>query len=126
MSVDGVVFTGTSGQNIENLAMMTDGLSRIELLQRTYEWRHMAPTAPDTLECFPTDDYDRLVLGAKEQPLPNVYFAGNQPEYATRLVEDSATHKNVRLVLVPDFSTTGTVVLVDTTTLRSYTLTISF
>ena len=125
VAVDGTVFTGTAGQNIDNLAVLTAGLDRLALLQRTYEWRHMAPSAPDTLGCFPTDDRDRLVLGADGVPLPDVYFAGNQPAFATRLAEDPHTRTRVRLVLVPDFARTGTAVLVDTATRAVRTLTVS-
>lgn len=125
VAVAGTVLTGTAGQNVDNLAVLTAGADRLTLLQRTYEWRHVAPSAPDTLGCFPTDDRDRLVLGADGVPLPHVYFAGNQPAFATRVAEDPHTHARVRLVLVPDFARTGTAVLVDLATHAVRTLTVS-
>ena len=46
----------------------------LELLQQTLEWRHLAPTAPDTLSCYPFCDTDPFVLDS----CPHVYFVGNQ------------------------------------------------
>lgn len=125
VTVAGTVFTGTAGQNVDNLAALTAGADRLTLLQRTYEWRHAAPTAPDTLGCFPAHDRDRLVLGAAGTPLPHVYFAGNQPAFATRAAADPRSGARVRLVLVPVFAHTGTAVLVDTATHVVRTLTIA-
>ena len=41
------------------------------------------PTAPDTLAAIPLSDDDPFILKAS----PSVYFVGNQPSYATRMVE---------------------------------------
>mgnify|MGYP002038741649 CR=1 FL=1 len=79
-----------------------------ELLEATLRWRHLAPTAPDSLASYPYSDEDPFVV----QDSPHVYFAGNQRQFDTKLVE------GVRLVCVPDFATTGQIVLVNTHTLE--------
>jgi DNA polymerase II small subunit/DNA polymerase delta subunit B len=47
------------------------------------QWRHLCPTAPDTLTCYPFGADDPFVL----QQCPHIMFAGNQPEFDTRLME---------------------------------------
>lgn len=42
-------FLGHSGQPVEDVAKYTRGLSRLQILRSTLQWRHLAPTAPDTL-----------------------------------------------------------------------------
>ena len=51
-------------------------------LARTLEWRHIAPTAPDTLGCYPFFTDDPFVV----ETSPHVYFAGNQKSFASKLV----------------------------------------
>jgi DNA polymerase delta subunit 2 len=48
---------------------------------------------------------------------PHIFVAGNQPAYGTRLIESAGT--KVCLLCVPDFSTTGQVVLLNLRTLTS-------
>lgn len=48
--------------------------------------------------------------------MPHVLFFGNQKEFATRLIEGDNGQK-VRLVLVPPFSSTGSLALIDLRTL---------
>jgi DNA polymerase delta subunit 2 len=55
-------------------------------MESTLRWRHLAPTAPDTLTCYPFADDDPFVLEA----CPHVYVAGNQPEFATRVATGAA------------------------------------
>lgn len=47
-------FLGTSGQNIDDLAKYSDAENKLEFLERTLRWRHLAPTTPNTLGqgCF--------------------------------------------------------------------------
>lgn len=52
------------------------------MLEATLQWRHIAPTAPDTLTCYPFTDDDPFIV----TDCPHVYFVGNQPEYATKLM----------------------------------------
>jgi DNA polymerase delta subunit 2 len=77
------VETGPEGEGngvTEADAMEVDAASRPavdpvhRLLEDTLRWRHMAPTAPDTLPCYPFCDSDPFVL----EECPHVYFCGNQ------------------------------------------------
>jgi DNA polymerase delta subunit 2 len=66
------------------------------MAKRTLEWRHLAPTAPDTLctlvvcnqdyqlmiGIYPFPDADPFII----QQRPDVYFLGNQPDFETALV----------------------------------------
>jgi hypothetical protein len=45
------------------------------------QWRHMAPTAPDTLSCFPLAGTDPFIL----ESCPRVFFAGNQESFASKV-----------------------------------------
>eukprot|EP00730_Choanoeca_flexa_P000860 TRINITY_DN10369_c0_g1_i2.p1 TRINITY_DN10369_c0_g1~~TRINITY_DN10369_c0_g1_i2.p1 ORF type:complete len:498 (+),score=85.91 TRINITY_DN10369_c0_g1_i2:29-1495(+) len=113
--VDGVRFLGTSGQNVDDVYRYTTSESRISILQNILEWGHLFPTAPDTTCIFPyTHEHrDPFVIA----DTPNVFFAGNQPTFETAEVQlDSGS--SVRLVCVPSFSKTGTVVLVNLRTLE--------
>lgn len=42
-------FLGSSGQNIDDLEKYSEAKSKLEFLERTLRWRHLAPTAPNTL-----------------------------------------------------------------------------
>lgn len=125
-AVDGIELLGTSGENISSMKQCTQNLSELECMQQTLEWRHLAPTAPDSLrkhiircsplykilDCYPSSDTDPFVL----QATPHVYFAGNQPSFQTNLVQ-LGTNQNVRVISIPDFSATGTMVLLNTSDL---------
>lgn len=117
--IGGKSFLGTSGQNIDNVLRTSTLPSRVAALRATLEFGHVAPTAPDTLECFPAALSAGDPMTIRE--CPNVYFAGNQPTFET----DVITAKDgiqTRLIAVPTFSTTHTVVLVDLDTLEPQTL----
>ncbi|CAG8519629.1 7560_t:CDS:10 [Paraglomus occultum] len=111
--IDGIVFLGTSGQTIDDLYKYVHGHNRLEITEKTLYWRHIAPTAPDTLWCYPFIELDPFVLTR----LPHVYFIGNQKEYATSLVEGPDGRKT-RIILLPSFAETGTIVLVNLSTLE--------
>ena len=77
-------------------------------------WRHIAPTAPDTLATYPHFEQDPFVLAEA----PHVYFAGNTKEFATSLVESQDGRATTRVVCVPCFADTGVAVLVHLGTLE--------
>ncbi|POM59272.1 hypothetical protein PHPALM_32026 [Phytophthora palmivora] len=91
----------------------------LDYLQRCVEWRHAAPTAPDLLACFPMANEDPFIL----ETCPHVYFSGNQPRFSTRLVKGSK-NQQVRLITVPSFSETSTIVIVDLKDLSCFPITI--
>ncbi|CAN0535133.1 unnamed protein product, partial [Ectocarpus sp. 8 AP-2014] len=53
------------------------------------KWRHMAPTAPETLGCYPFVTEDPFVV----EECPDIFFAGNQPQFATGILEGADGHK---------------------------------
>lgn len=90
----------------------------LRALKHTLQWGHLAPTAPDTLACYPFVDSDPFLvpLNAAEDPsAPHVLFAGNQSQFATELyAPDIIDGKSkTRLVCIPKFSKTQEVVLVN-------------
>ncbi|EIN03671.1 hypothetical protein PUNSTDRAFT_139385 [Punctularia strigosozonata HHB-11173 SS5] len=107
-----------SGQPLDDMFkyLPTPPFSRLAVAERTLRWRHMAPTAPDTLWCHPYFSADPFVIAQT----PDVYVIGNQPEFRTKVVADEGPGKSgarVRIVLVPRFSETGLLVLVNLRTL---------
>lgn len=118
--LDGVCFLGTSGQNIDDLGKYSDAKEKLDYMERTLKWRHLAPTAPDTLGCYPFTDRDPFVI----EDCPHVYFCGNQKKYASRLLEGSEGQA-VRLVCIPSFCETGSAVVVNIRNLECHLLTLS-
>ena len=112
-TLGGVRVLGTSGQNINDLWRYTEIDSGLALMTATLLWGHLAPTAPDTLPCFPFLDGDPFVL----DEAPHIYFAGDQPRFQTTMVE-GAQGQRVRVLMVPRFDRTGQLVLVDLNTLE--------
>jgi len=114
LSLGGVRVLGTSGQNLHDLWRYTEIDSGLALAASTLVWGHLAPTAPDTLACFPFSGKDPFVL----TEAPHLYFAGDQPAFETAVVE-GAEGQRTRVVLVPRFDQTGQIVLVDLGTLEA-------
>eukprot|EP01147_Barroeca_monosierra_P007979 gene7979-10050_t len=117
---------GTSGQGIDDIYRFSTEEDRLELLVHTLQWGHLFPTAPDSLGCFP---YATQILNPSDQKegvsidpfairdCPHIYFAGNQPNFATRFVNGN-NGQRVRVLTVPTFSKTHSAVLVDLATLE--------
>ncbi|RLN93853.1 hypothetical protein BBJ28_00002408 [Nothophytophthora sp. Chile5] len=91
----------------------------LDCLQQCLEWRHAAPTTPDLVACFPMANDDPFIL----ETCPHVLFAGNQPRFSTRLVK-GANGQEVRLITVPSFAETSTIVLLDLKDLSCFPMTI--
>lgn len=131
--VGGVQLYGDAGQPLRSMLQCTlpnrDDLTvskelreqerALNYLQCCLEWRHTAPTAPDLLACFPVSNEDPFVL----ESCPQVYFSGNQPRFSTRFVAGT-NGQQVRLITVPAFSKSATIVLVDLKDLSCFPITI--
>lgn len=80
-SLNGLMFLGTSGQNIKDICRFKsmDGKSEVDVLYETLEMRHLAPTCPDTLRSYPFESEDPLII---REGL-NVYFSCDATEYGT-------------------------------------------
>ncbi|KAH9064318.1 DNA polymerase alpha/epsilon subunit B-domain-containing protein [Lactarius vividus] len=98
----------TSGQPLNDMSkyVPTAPTTRLNLAEATLKWRHIAPTAPDTLWCHPFFALDPFIISQT----PDIYAIGCQPRFATRLVKDG--NRRSRVVLVPSFAETGILVLV--------------
>jgi len=109
-----------SGQAVEDMFKYVPSppTSRLDLAAATILWRHCAPTAPDTLWCYPYFTEDPFSLGHT----PDIYAVGCQPEFATRIVNSQDSddvggeeegERRCRVVLIPTFKDSGTLVLVN-------------
>ncbi|KAE8214695.1 hypothetical protein CF327_g1923 [Tilletia walkeri] len=114
--VGGRRILGTSGQNLDDIFKYAEEEgddARVLMAARTLDWGHVAPTAPDTLWCYPFNTDDPFLI----REAPDIYFVGNQPSFATTTYENPDGHQT-RVVLLPRFSQTGDVVLVNLRTLE--------
>ncbi|XP_058152685.1 DNA polymerase delta subunit 2 isoform X2 [Dasypus novemcinctus] len=89
---------------IDGVSSMEDHL---EILEWTLRARHLSPTAPDTLGCYPFYRTDPFIFSE----CPHVYFCGNAPSFGSKVVR-GPEDQTVLLVAVPDFSATQTACLV--------------
>uniref|UniRef100_A0A8C7YNJ6 DNA polymerase delta subunit 2 n=2 Tax=Oryzias sinensis TaxID=183150 RepID=A0A8C7YNJ6_9TELE len=112
-SIDGVRFLGTSGQNVCDIQRYSSMDSHLEILEETLQLRHLAPTAPDTLGCYPFYQKDPFIL----EECPHVYFSGNAPTFESKLIK-GPDGQEVLLVTIPEFSSTQTACLVNLRTLQ--------
>lgn len=112
---------GTSGQNIDDAFKYVDADTPLTLAERCMFWRHIAPSAPDTLctyflyhvwgfgkffsfnlhfssfslqGCYPFQDQDPFIV----EQSPHVYFVGNQSKFEHSLVEGK-THHGLRWMM---------------------------
>lgn len=106
--IDGLRVLATSGQTLSDLSKYVDKVAPLEVMEMMLRWRCVAPTAPDTLWCYPFQDDDPLLL----KECPHIFVAGNQQKFAAKEIEGPAGQR-VLCVSVPRFKRTGKVVLVD-------------
>ena len=74
---------GTSGQNIDDIMRFSSYNDPMTILEHTLSWKHLAPTTPDTLSCFPYTTDDPFIL----DDCPQIYFAANQPSLQRKIIE---------------------------------------
>ncbi|KAJ8078527.1 DNA polymerase delta small subunit Cdc1 [Marasmius tenuissimus] len=91
--------------------------TRLSLLESTLAWRHMAPTAPDTLWCHPYTGQDPFII----KEVPDIYIVGAQERFVTKMVASNefGEHTRCRLIGVPSFARTGVIALVNLRTLET-------
>jgi DNA polymerase delta subunit 2 len=112
--LDEINFLGTSGQNVDNIRKYSNlGPNSVDILEKTLQWCHISPSAPDTCRSFPTIEMDPLFF----KEIPNVYFTGNQDNFETKLSFYNGVP--LRLIAIPDFSKTFSFVLMDMNTLEA-------
>jgi DNA polymerase delta subunit 2 len=106
--MDNVQFLGTSGQNVDDVSRYSTFESTTEILQEMLAWRHIIPTAPDSLAAYPYSDEDPFIL----EQAPHVFFAGGQPSYQSTFLEGPDGQKT-RIISVPEFALDPVMVLVN-------------
>jgi len=113
-SVDGVRILGSSGQLVSDVVQFSSELEdHLDVLEKTFIAGHLAPTAPDTLGCYPYATEDPFIIGV----CPHILFTGNAPSFGSRIfhgVDDQA----VLLLAIPRFSESGTCIVVSLNTLE--------
>ncbi|KAI1948216.1 DNA polymerase delta small subunit Cdc1 [Ophidiomyces ophidiicola] len=135
--IEGWRFWGCSGQNVDDVLRYLnpeeditknsrdrEGDTRLQVMEAMLRWRCAVPTAPDTLWCYPFQDYDPFIL----EDCPHVFFIGNQPTFRTAVVETYPSEamdlegtengSRVRLLCLPKFRETGELILLDAETLE--------
>lgn len=121
LKIGNTIILGTSGQNVTDVLQYSDMDAGIDALDMIAQSRYMAPTAPDTLASYPMTSTDPLIINDALGGYPNVFFAGNQTEAATKLVGDG----KLLLATVADFSANPSILLVNVNNLAD-TKSISF
>jgi DNA polymerase delta subunit 2 len=97
-----------SGQCLEDVLVQSQ-LGPLEAMERMLQWGLMAPTAPNTLACYPFKDMDPFVIDTT----PHVFVSCNHREgLQTSLVKHPGGGVT-RLIAVPEFHRAGQVVLLD-------------
>ncbi|KAF9066872.1 DNA polymerase alpha/epsilon subunit B-domain-containing protein [Rhodocollybia butyracea] len=118
------VFLLHSGQPVNDMFkyLPSPPHTRLSIVESSLKWRHIAPTAPDTLWCHPYSTADPFLI----KETPDLYIVGGQKKFMTKMVEDDGKddgiQKRCRLLLVPEFYRTGIFVLVNIRTLRVKTV----
>ncbi|XP_017887566.1 DNA polymerase delta small subunit-like [Ceratina calcarata] len=104
------VIVGTSGQSVQDIIKATGDTvtSPLEWLEKTLLWRHLCPTAPDTLLACPYYEQDLFIM----KECPDIYFVGNAEKFETKLWKGEE-NQTVRLVSVPNFSNTHTAAIIN-------------
>ena len=118
-SLSGRLCLFTAGQpttDIMKYVPIDDDITTLELMEATLNWRLIAPTAPDTLWCYPYQSGDPFVIA--DGKCPSLYAVGNAEKFATRKI-DIDDGESLRLVSVPSFSESGEIALVDLQTLET-------
>ncbi|KAI5745731.1 hypothetical protein M8J76_013803 [Diaphorina citri] len=60
--MEGKLLMGTSGQPVSDIAKFSNLSNPLDILEYTLRCGHVAPTAPDTLACYPFYDNDPMII----------------------------------------------------------------
>lgn len=119
-SVDGVNILGSSGQPVHDICKFSSLDDHLTILEKTLTVGHMAPTAPDTLGCYPYADIDPMLLSQ----CPHVFFTANAPHFGKKIFK-GLNEQTVLLLTIPKFSETFTCAIVNLRNLDCYPIVIS-
>ena len=98
-------FLGTSGENINCIMQYTSINDPLIAMEKTLQWGHLAPLAPDTFRIYPFTEKDPLLF----EKIPDIYFISGKNDFNMKNFEmsiDDKNKKNVTLMELPDFSST--------------------
>ena len=98
-------FLGTSGENINCIMQYTSINEPLLAMEKTLQWGHLAPLAPDTFRIYPFSDRDPLLL----DQIPDIYFSSGKNDFNIKKIElnnINGNNKQVTLLELPDFSLT--------------------
>ena len=104
-----MTFLGSSGQNVTDLLQFTSLESGLDAMETIANSRYLAPTAPDTLGCYPFTTSDPLIITDSHGGFPHVLFAGNQLKSETRVIGNGT----VSLLSIADFGISPSLLLVN-------------
>ena len=110
--VGNVVFLGTSGQNVTDVLQYSSLEDPIDCLELIANSRHLAPTAPDTLACYPFTTVDPMVI-TDDDTVAQVLFAGNQKVTSSRSLIDGSESSSAVLASIADFTVNPSVLLIN-------------
>jgi len=104
-----MVILGTSGQNVNDVMQYSSRDGPLDSLDLIVQSRYLAPTAPDTLACYPFTTVDPLIISESNGGFPHVVFAGNQVSIGTRRIADG----KALIASVSDFSVKPSLLLIN-------------
>lgn len=94
--IGGRLVIGNSGQPIRDILINSSLENALDAMEKTLVWRHMCPTAPDTLGCYPYSDEDPFIFDT----CPDIYFAGNQDAFGDRLWKSNSSSNSSFLYVI--------------------------
>eukprot|EP00095_Tigriopus_kingsejongensis_P001851 snap_masked-scaffold2012_size22666-processed-gene-0.7 protein:Tk01851 transcript:snap_masked-scaffold2012_size22666-processed-gene-0.7-mRNA-1 annotation:"hypothetical protein LOTGIDRAFT_106607" len=104
--VEGTRCLGTSGQITDDIIRNTSLDTATQAMESLLTWSHLAPTAPDTLGCFPYADQDPFIMSE----LPHLMFSGNQKKFDYQLTKRTGGSE-VGLLSIPKFRESHSIVV---------------
>jgi DNA polymerase delta subunit 2 len=109
---------GHGGDPVRDVLRCTQISSAIEALETCLTARHLAPTAPDTLESTPSQGVDPFVI----DEVPHVLFSGGHPKAEHKWCPASGSEAGTLCICVPAFHSHPAVVTVSTSNVQNVTV----
>eukprot|EP00746_Dinoflagellata_sp_MGD_P003973 gnl/MRDRNA2_/MRDRNA2_107686_c0_seq1.p1 gnl/MRDRNA2_/MRDRNA2_107686_c0~~gnl/MRDRNA2_/MRDRNA2_107686_c0_seq1.p1 ORF type:complete len:541 (+),score=120.55 gnl/MRDRNA2_/MRDRNA2_107686_c0_seq1:111-1625(+) len=116
--IEGLRLLGHGGDPVKDVLRCTQIPSAIEALETCLNARHVAPTAPDTLESAPCQDVDPFVI----DEVPHVLFSGGHPKAEHKWCCASGSEAGTLCICVPAFHSCSAVVTVSISDVQNVTV----
>ncbi|KAJ8939805.1 hypothetical protein NQ318_012805 [Aromia moschata] len=105
-SLDNLKIFGTSGQPVMNVMRFSEITDPLEVLENCLHWSHLAPTAPDTLGCYPYYEKDPFIIKGVSACLfrwksATIFYQNGARLDFTPLRRPDG--QKVRLICIPEF-----------------------